>query len=79
LDGTVFAPLAIGSILMIMVFMGGHVSGGAFNPAVGIGPILMNAIAGDGSFGNLWYYRVGPLAGGAVAAVVFKIQNPGDD
>src|SRR5215831_15286227 len=28
------APLAIGSILMVMVFAGGHVSGGHFNPAV---------------------------------------------
>lgn len=30
----VFAPLAIGSILMVMVFAGGHVSGAHFNPAV---------------------------------------------
>jgi aquaporin Z len=29
-----FAPLAIGSVLMVMVFAGGHVSGGHYNPAV---------------------------------------------
>lgn len=29
-----FAPFAIGSILMVMIFAGGHVSGGHFNPAV---------------------------------------------
>ncbi|WP_212744262.1 aquaporin [Maribacter sp. ACAM166] len=28
------APLAIGSILMVMVFAGGYISGGHFNPAV---------------------------------------------
>ena len=28
------APLAIGSSLMIMVFAGGHISGGHYNPAV---------------------------------------------
>ncbi len=28
------APLAIGSILMVLVFAGGHISGGHFNPAV---------------------------------------------
>jgi len=28
------APLAIGSALMIMVYAGGHVSGGHYNPAV---------------------------------------------
>ena len=29
-----FAPLAIGSTLMILVYAGGHVSGGHYNPAV---------------------------------------------
>jgi aquaporin Z len=29
-----FAPLAIGSALMIMVYAGGHISGGHYNPAV---------------------------------------------
>ena len=29
-----FAPLAIGSALMVMVYAGGHVSGGHYNPAV---------------------------------------------
>ena len=28
------APLAIGSVLMVMVYAGGHVSGGHYNPAV---------------------------------------------
>jgi len=34
LGAGVLAPIAIGSILMVMVFAGGHVSGGHFNPAV---------------------------------------------
>jgi len=32
--GAVLAPLAIGSVLMVIVFAGGHVSGGHYNPAV---------------------------------------------
>ena len=28
------APLAIGSVLMVMVFAGGHISGAHYNPAV---------------------------------------------
>lgn len=28
------APLAIGAVLMVMVYAGGHVSGAHFNPAV---------------------------------------------
>jgi aquaporin Z len=29
-----FAPIAIGTALMVMVYAGGHISGGAYNPAV---------------------------------------------
>jgi aquaporin Z len=32
-----FAPLAIGAALMVMVFAGGHISGGHYNPAVTLG------------------------------------------
>jgi aquaporin Z len=31
------APIAIGASLMIMVFAGGHISGGHYNPAVTLG------------------------------------------
>ncbi|MBP7088953.1 MAG: aquaporin, partial [Candidatus Omnitrophica bacterium] len=31
------APLAIGTILMVMVYAGGHISGGHYNPAVTLG------------------------------------------
>jgi aquaporin Z len=33
-DAGSFAPIAIGSALMVMVYAGGHISGGHFNPAV---------------------------------------------
>ena len=32
-----FAPLAIGSCLMVVVFAGGHISGGHYKPAVTLG------------------------------------------
>jgi aquaporin Z len=40
-----FAPLAIGSVLMVMVFAGGHVSGGHFNPAVSTAVLLRRRMA----------------------------------
>lgn len=37
IGGTDFAPLAIGSALMVMVYMGGHISGGHYNPTLSSG------------------------------------------
>lgn len=39
------APLAIGSVLMVLVFAGGHVSGGHFNPAVSTAVFLRRRMA----------------------------------
>ena len=74
-SGNSFYGLAIGFTVMVGVFAGGPISGGAFNPAVGTGPILANAIIFGGGIGNLWIYLVGPLAGGSAAALVFKRQH----
>lgn len=76
-EGNSFYGLAIGFTVTIGAFAAGPISGGAFNPAVGIGPIVVSAIRGQGGFGNLWLYLAGPLAGGALAAAVFKVQHAG--
>jgi aquaporin Z len=73
--GNSFYGLAIGGAVMAGAFVGGGISGGAFNPAVGIGPILVHAVTGGGSFANLWLYLVGPLLGGVLAAVVYGVQE----
>jgi aquaporin Z len=74
-QGNSFYGLAIGFTIVVAAFAGGAISGGAFNPAVGSGPTLVNAFIGGGSLAHLWLYLVGPFAGGALAAVVFGIQE----
>lgn len=76
-EGNSFYGLAIGFTVTAGAFAGGPVSGGAFNPAVGIGPMVIDSVMGGGGFGSLWLYLVGPLAGGVLAALVFKLQHPG--
>ncbi len=70
-SGNSFYGLAIGFTVVAAAIAGGRFSNGAYNPAVGTGLILMGV-----PMKLIWLYLVGPLAGGAVAAIVFKIQNP---
>jgi aquaporin Z len=74
-QGNSFYGLAIGFTIVVGAFAGGPISGGAFNPAVGTGPILVRAAIGGGSLGHLWLYLVGPFLGGALAAGVFGLQE----
>jgi aquaporin Z len=73
--GNSFYGLAIGFTIVVAAFAGGPLSGGAFNPALAIGMILVDSAVRDGSTAALWIYLVGPLAGGALAALVFGIQE----
>lgn len=75
-EGNSFYGLAIGFTVVVGAFAGGSVSGGAYNPAVGIGPAL--AAIGQVPIDHIWLYAVGPLTGGALAAGVYKMQHPAD-
>lgn len=65
-SGTPFAPFAIGGLLMVMVFAGGHVSGAHFNPAV----TLAIFIRGKCEAKDIVPYWVAQLAAGLVAALL---------
>jgi aquaporin Z len=73
--GNSFYGLAIGFTIVVAAFAGGPISGGAFNPAVGLGPAVVHAALGAGSVSHVWLYLIGPLAGGGLAAVVFGLQE----
>lgn len=72
--GNMFYGLAIGFTVLAMAYAVGAISGGAFNPAVAVGISVMKLA----SWSVLWVYLVGCFAGAAIAALVFRINNPED-
>jgi len=64
----VVAPLAIGAALMVMIFAGGHVSGGHYNPAVTLGVFLRGRCPGS----DVAPYWVSQIAGALAAAFATK-------
>src|SRR6478736_5716090 len=59
-----FAPIAIGSVLMTMIFAGAHVSGAHYNPAVTLAVLLRGRIAITEAIG----YWIVQFIGAAAAA-----------
>jgi aquaporin Z len=64
----VIPPLAIGSALMVMIYAGGHVSGGHFNPAVTLGVFLR----GKCPAGDVIPYWVSQLLGAFLSTLVVR-------
>ena len=62
----VIAPLAIGSALMVMIYAGGHISGGHYNPAV----TLAVWLRGRCDTKDVVPYIISQLAAAAAAAAV---------
>jgi aquaporin Z len=73
-EGNSYFGLAIGFTVLVMAYCFGVYSGGAFNPAVAIGATIIK----DFAWSNIWIYLIGCFGGAALAAVVFKINNPED-
>jgi aquaporin Z len=72
--GNMFYGLSIGFTVLSMAYALGGVSGGAFNPAVAVGISILKFAA----WSNFWVYIVGCFGGAALAALVFRINNPED-
>jgi aquaporin Z len=69
-SGAILAPLAIGSVLMVLVFAGGHVSGGHYNPAVSTAVFLRGKIQSNEYFAYIaTQFIAAALAGLLVNAV----------
>src|SRR5215204_2573283 len=66
------APLPIGAILMCMIYAGGHLCGGHYNPAVTLGVYLRGRCIG----GDLLPYMIAQLLGAVVAVYTTKFLYP---
>lgn len=70
-----FAPFAIGGVLMVMVYAGGHLSGAHFNPAVTLAALVRGVV----STVDAVAYWVAQLLAGVLAALVahFVVRRVG--
>ena len=66
------ATIAIGFSLAAGVLLGGPVSGGAGNPARALGPMIV-----AGTFPIWFFYTAGPLIGGVLAALAYRLVGRG--
>ncbi len=73
-EAGVIPPVAIGSILMVMIFAGGYVSGAHYNPAVTLAVFLR----GKCPAGDVLPYMVAQVLGAGIAAAIalFLKGNP---
>ena len=62
----VIPPLAIGAVLMVMIYAGGHVSGAHYNPAVTLGAFLRGACPAR----DVAPYMVAQILGAVAAAAI---------
>lgn len=68
------APMAIGAVLMVMIYAGGHVSGGHYNPAVTLGVWLRGKMTMQEGVSYMVVQVLGALA--AASLVAFMKGNP---
>jgi aquaporin Z len=62
----VMAPFLIGLFIFTAAVTVGPTSGGSFNPARSLDPVLYNQ-----EWSDVWIYVVGPLAGGVLGAAIW--------
>ena len=67
-----FAPLAIGAVLMVMVYAGGHVSGAHYNPAVSLAIRIRRAMTTH----ELGTYAAAQLVGATLAVIFARVLVP---
>ena len=70
LTRSAFTPLAAGGTLMVMIYAGGHISGGHYNPAVTMAALVRRRIGIGDAVGYWGAQVVGGVVAGALARAV---------
>jgi glycerol uptake facilitator protein len=69
-----FAGLVIGLAVACEIMVIGPISGGSVNPARTFGPYVATEIFGGSTpWSEFWVYCVGPVVGGAIAALAYDL------
>lgn len=69
--GNSYFGVAIGAVIIVGAYSVGSISGGAFNPAVAVGAVLLNL----SSMANLWVYVAAQFIAAACAALLFRLTE----
>jgi len=69
-ENSAVSGVVIGLTLTLVHILGIHFTGTSVNPARSFGPALF---VGGEALGNVWVFLVAPLAGGVLAALVYKL------
>ena len=72
--GNDYFGLAIGMTVLVGAFAAGPISGGVFNPAVAVGPMLIDIGHIGTHLNNLIIYIIAQSLGAALAATVYKLK-----
>jgi aquaporin Z len=72
-----FAPLAIGAVLMVMVYAGAHISGAHYNPAVSTAVMLRGKLLSGEWLPYVVAQLVGAVLGAAFARIVIGAGHAG--
>ena len=64
------APVVIGLTVVLLVMMGGNITGGSMNPARSLGPDI---VGGAQTLGSIWVYLIGPPVGMLLAVMLERV------
>jgi aquaporin Z len=74
--GNPYYGLCIGGTVLVAATAVGPISGGAFNPAVGLSKSIIGMFGKPAAIQWFWIYLIFPLLGGYCAALAFNFFHP---